>query len=201
MHKVAFLSLGLLLAASSPGHAERLRADVVRFHQAAPALAGQAILVQSADPALADSLAFKSYANALGERLAKQGARPAKDAASAQLIAVLSYSSSLRPAGPARSPFSIGIGVGGGSSNVGVNVGTSVPIGKAKTRELRATQVTVQLKRAGDGQTLWEGRATTEGRDSPAYAETAVIPQLMDAMFAVYPGAQGKTERWRAPRS
>lgn len=188
---------GFCLIAASTAVARSLSVDVVRFHTGL-APAGQTITLQPADPALAASLEFSSYANQIGAGLEKLGFKPAVAGTKADLVGTISYGQTERAdtsrSGPA---FSIGVGVGTFGGNGGVSVGGSVPIGggQSTTKMIRTTTLVLTLKRANDTVAAWEGRATTEGKSDAETALPAVIPALTEALLTDFPGVSGKTAR------
>ncbi len=186
------ISIAALLCVPSLPALARGSATVVRFHSEAIA-PGSRIALKSADPALAQSLEFASYANQMGAAFERLGFLPSSSEAPAALTAEIAYSQRAVQLPPRRSPFSIGIGVGGGSGNVGVGGSANIPIGDAKTGLVaQETTLSVQIKRA-DGQNIWEGRAATEALTGPDGTLSVVMPKLIDVLLRDFPGVSGKT--------
>jgi hypothetical protein len=190
----------LLVAAATfsvvPATARTIASDVVRFHSGITAT-GQTVALQAADPALASSLEFTTYANQIGAALEKIGFKPAIAGKKADLIGLISYSQTERDVPKPRSGISIGIGGGSFGSGGGVSVGGSIPIGGSgtSTNLVRTTNLELKLQNAADAKTLWEGRATTEGKAAPESALTEVIPALIESLTTDFPGTSGKSAR------
>lgn len=166
------------------------KASAVRFHSGFQPSA-QSVALQPADPALARSLEFSAYANAVGRRLEDLGFKPAADAQAADLIGQISYSTQVRSGPAERSPVSIGVGVGGVGSNVGVSVGSSIGLGERTSTDRVLTSLSLRLTPRGATTALWEGRAQI---DQPAKAAAgSAVPQLIEALLADFPGPSGVT--------
>ncbi len=166
---------------------------VTRFHLNQP-IAGGEIRVEPRDQAQAASLEYEAYASTVGTALRSAGFRLAPDLPRSELVAVIELSRASRQAGPAQSPFSIGIGGGTGGGGFGVGGGISIPIGKPRATEVVGTELFVQIRRRSDGTAVWEGRALTEAREGTPYAApTAAAQKLADALFRDFPGESGRT--------
>ncbi len=169
--------------------AQQPAARVTRFHLDQP-IARSSYAIEPRAPASQASLEFAAAATAVSRAMTAQGFVPAIDPARSELIALVEVGRSTRPVGPARTPGSIGIGIGTGGGGFGVGGSVEIPIGKAKAREATRTELFVQLKRRGDGQPIWEGRAIDEGSGTdPA----ATLARLADALFKGFPGESGRT--------
>jgi Domain of unknown function (DUF4136) len=164
-------------------------ASAVRFHSGF-AVQAQSIALVPADPALARSLEFASYANALGAKLEALGFKPAAGT-TADLIGQISYSETRRAGPPKRSPVSIGVGVGGVGSNVGVSVGSQIGLGGSSESDVSSYELALRLNPAGSTQSVWEGRASVNlsGKGGLATA----MPQLINALLSGFPGQSGMT--------
>jgi hypothetical protein len=168
-------------------------AQVTRFHLSQP-IAPAEIAVEPRDPTLADDLEFQAYAGMVAGELRRLGFAPQPGLKGSELVAVMAIDQMSRPAGAARSPFSIGIGGGTFGGNVGVGGGVSFPVGKAKQNYVTATQLSVQIKRRSDNSVIWEGRAQGEARDGTPYATgQAAVQRLANALFKDFPGESGRT--------
>ncbi len=177
----------------------RTQASVVRFHgDAAPA--SQALALKPQDPALAGSLEFSTYANQLGAALERLGFTPASATAPATLIGEISYAQTVvaTPPEAKRPRFSIGVGIGGGiGSNVGVNVGTNIPVGGNRDASSKILTLSLVLRQpavtpGGAPVSVWEGRVTTEALDAKRADLALLMPKLIDALLAEFPGPSGK---------
>ncbi len=87
------------------------------------------------------------------------------------------------------------MGVGGSTGSYGGGVGVGIGIDlSGKPKPVIATQLRIQLREAGGGKTVWEGRAETAAKQgSPAAQPGMAAGKLADALFRDYPGASGKT--------
>lgn len=167
--------------------------EVTRFHLDQPIAPGE-LAVEPRDHAADESLEFSVYADAVRAALGRFGFRAAPDLAASELVAVVDVRSGAREALPRRSPLSIGIGGGSFGGGVGIGGGVSFPIGKAKSGEMIATQLSVQLKRRSEGTVVWEGRARGEARVGTPYGTPrAMAGRLADALFKGFPGESGRT--------
>ncbi|MEB3067445.1 hypothetical protein, partial [Parvimonas micra] len=87
------------------------------------------------------------------------------------------------------------IGLGGGGFGGGVGGGGSVAfgVGKPRGREAYVTELSVQIKRAGGGGVIWEGRARSEDDTrSPAAQPAATAQKLAAALLKGFPGESGR---------
>lgn len=161
------------------------KVEVTRFHLAQP-LAGSTITIGPAEAMLADSLAFQADADAVAAELARAGFQPVPAGRPAVLTATirLERSSSEQPA---RSGLSVGFGGGFGVRRGGVSSGISVPV--TKTTQIMSNAVlTLQIRRGGDPNVIWEGRAATSGT-----LQDATAARLARALLAGFPGPSGQT--------
>ena len=70
---------------------------------------------------------------------------------------------------------------------IGINLS-----GKPKDQIL--SQLSVQIRRRADNQSIWEGRAMTEAKDgTPAAQPGLAAEKLARALFGDYPGKSGET--------
>lgn len=196
-HLVALFVAAAAFSAA-PVTARTITSDVVRFHTGFVAT-GQTVAIQSADPALATSLEFTTYANQIGAALEKLGFKPVVTGQKPDLIGLVSYTQTERDVPKARSGISIGVGGGsfGGGGGGGVSVGGTIPIGGSgsSSNMVRTTTLELKLQSAADAKTLWEGRATTEGKANPESALSVVVPALAESLTKEFPGTSGKSVR------
>lgn len=183
MKKLAAIVLPIaLLAGCASGPAG---VEITRFHLSQP-LAGASIAVQPADAAAADSLAFRTEADAVLAELVRAGFRPATPPQPAMLIAILKLDRATSEQ-PRTSGLSIGFGGGFGGRRGGLSTGISVPV-TPTTQMVTNAVLTLQIRRANDGSVVWEGRAATAGTP----ADTAA-GRLAHAMLSGFPGPSGQT--------
>lgn len=184
--------LALMTACTSP----KFEADVVRFHNLAPATGfeGQSITVIPSDP-LQNGLEFASYADVIGRKLSTLGFQPASTQANADYVAVVDFYVQPRAAldDGGRSPVSVGVGVGGVGRHVGVSVGTVFGVGNSKPKEVYSRYLSIALKNQASAETIYEGRVTSDGREN---SPSLILPIMVDALFADFPGPNGATTKF-----
>lgn len=186
---VAALVAALLLPSVS--HAATVKVDVTRFHllaPPAPQLTGSSIAVEPADPAAASSLQFSALAAAANAELAKAGFKLTAGGQPADHVARISLTSSSEVVRK-RSPISIGIGGGTGGWNGGIGGGVTFPVGGG-TRTVTVALLTLQIRRASDSSTVWEGRASTI---APSTDPISAAPVLLQALLKGFPGPSGES--------
>jgi len=187
----------LLLA----GCASTPTADITRFNIGAP-IPKDAIEVEAANAADANGLEWRSYADIVARELAAIGfARAGGAGPRSAYIAALSVQQTTRTGPPRSSGVSIGLGGASYGGGVGVGGGVTVPLGKRPSNELRENRLAVQIRRRSDSSVVWEGRAVQEVPADDAGASLgAAVPALAHALFADFPGANGKTIKVKLPR-
>lgn len=145
------------------------------------------------DPA---SLEFRSYAAAverelelIGYQVLPVGAGTARDI---QTTKIRIERAVLSPAGDGRNPVSVGVGGGTGGFGSGVGVGIGINLG-GRPKDRIVTQLSAAIL-AGDGVTLWEGRASVEAKAGTPMAETQLnAAKLAQGLFTGFPGESGAT--------
>ncbi|MGE0800605.1 MAG: hypothetical protein AB7G13_10920 [Lautropia sp.] len=200
------LAAGLaVLGGGLSGCATQLAAQVTTFNQVADdpaALAGRRFSVVP-DETQRGSLEFDSYAGMVRRALVGKGLIDA-GAGSADILANLSYATTAigsTVSGPAAASGSVGFGGGGFGIGIGFPIG-----GRGGDQAGYRHQLRVTLERIGtasrtapaDGAPaanvarVYEGTAVSEG---PSASPAAVMPALVRALFAAFPGKSGET-RW-----
>lgn len=168
------------------------RVEATRFHLGQEIERGS-IRVAPSDPALADSLETRKYAEVIGQEIALAGFR-ATDAGDTGQVLLFTVKRTVRDAGAARSPVTIGIGGGTGGGGFGVGVGTSFPVGTPTARQLVTSELNLRIRRQRDNTVVWEGRAVTEAVATTASADPrTAVARLTRALFQGFPGESGKT--------
>ena len=170
--------------------------EVTRFHLGQPVARGQ-IAVEAFDAADANSIEFRSYADAVARNLSALGWTVVNNAQSEQ-VALIDVQQGSREMLASRPPVSIGIGGGTGGWGSGIGGGISFGLGGGGGRDLIGTMLEVRIKRRSDGTVFWEGRATMEARaGSPEAERTVAVERLAGALFQDFPGESGRTIRAR----
>lgn len=168
--------------------------DVTRFHDETVARSGT-IQVSAADPRDADSLEFRTTANAVSAALGRVGFSviDAGQAGSEFRALVTLTRETIQPGPVRRSPVSVGVGGSTGSYGSGLGVGIGIDL-SGKPKPVVATQLRVQIRRTRDNVAIWEGRAETQAREgSPAAQPGIAAGKLADALFRDFPGKSGVT--------
>lgn len=193
------IACGLAVAALPAAAAERFEASVTRFHTNPPPK-GSTVWVEPPEGA-PPTLEQKTNLDAVTGALKEAGFVIADAREGAAFIAVPGYGQQLREAPPKRSPVTIGIGGGSYGRSGGVSLGTSFGIGGKKHGEIATNSLALQLKSAADDKAVWEGRAQSEAYSDGKYGPlSSAIPALARALLADYPGAAGKTVRYKDPK-
>lgn len=168
--------------------------DVTRFYEGQVVRQGSVRLV-SGNPAQANSLEFRTTANAVGAALGRTGFSVVDGAGTGgEYEAVIDLARDTRqPMAQGRSPVSVGVGGSTGSYGSGLGVGIGINL-SGKPKPVVATQLRVQLRRASDKVAIWEGRAETQAKEgSPAAQPGIAAGKLADALFQGFPGQAGVT--------
>ena len=87
------------------------------------------------------------------------------------------------------------MGVGGstGGYGSGLGLGVGINLGGGPRNQI-STQLSVKIKDASSGQSLWEGRADLSVKDnSPLADRTRNAQTLAEALFRNFPGNSGET--------
>lgn len=198
MLHIRLIAATLLAASLTACASQRFEADVVRFHKGYTAEAAT-VALRPADPALAQTLEFRQYADIISSRLARHGFRPAGTTGQADLTGEIAYNVTTREAlRDGRSPVSVGVGVGGVGSHVGVSLGTVFGLGGKDKGGTRVYNLSLRLIRPG-GETVWEGRTSAEVSVREGTDLASVLPVLTDALLSNFPGPSGQSTRYVAP--
>lgn len=166
--------------------------EVTRFHVGSPPLSGTVAVEELAgNPDV--GLEFRTYSAAVGQELQRVGFTESPGRAS-QYVALVSFRRAFRPTGYGRrSPVSVGVDGATGSYGGGLGVGVGIDL-SGPPKDAVLTELSVQLRRRADNQTLWEGRAITEAKEgTPAAQPGLAAAKLASALFGGYPGQSGQT--------
>ena len=205
------LSLAAPLALLSLGAcATGLSTQVSRF-QAMPAPQGQTFFVQPADPELNGGLEVAQNAGIVRQNLIAQGYAEAASPRNASLLVSFDYG-----VDNGRTKIVTTPGFGGGFhrpylSRWGYFGGRAYPYyygwhdpfwsspwdyPEVRSYVVYESFVDMDIKRAADGQSLFEGTARARSRTDDL---TALVPNLVEAMFTGFPGNSGETVRITVP--
>lgn len=194
---LAVLPVAAMLALSACSN--NSYADVVRFHSNQPISRGTLAIVP-ADPAVADSLEFRTHAESVAVQMRRVGYSTGLPLSQVQYIATMDVTQADSAGNVTRPGVTVGGGVGVPiGSNAGVGASVAVPVNSSRRNPaMRGTTLSVQIRRAADRTNIWEGRASKEANvnDDGANAGTAV-PMLAEALFRDFPGTTGQTTRVR----
>ncbi|HEX2764934.1 MAG TPA: DUF4136 domain-containing protein [Allosphingosinicella sp.] len=189
------------------GCATGLPTQVSRY-QAMPAPQGQTFAIRSADPADRGGLEFARYADLVRRHLTEIGYREAVDGQGASLIVSLDYGvddgkQQIVDWGPRfggfgryggyYGPYGLGRRYRGYGSpfywgwNDPFYFGRDIDVYTVYTSFLD-----LDIKRAGDGQSVFEGTARARSRSDDL---RDLVPALVEAMFTRFPGNSGETVR------
>ena len=195
------LALATLAACATP-----FRADVSRFEAQLPAPAGQTFTVVPIDPALANSIEFRMYAQQVADHLATLGYVPVNDPAEAYMVVRFDFGvdggrERVRSTGMSDPWWGPWYGYRPGWGWRG-RYGPASPWGwgwnsgwygnDVRSYTIFTSAIEMQIERAGTGERLFEGRAQAV---STSNRLQWLVPNLVDAMFTGFPGNSGETVR------
>lgn len=200
---VAALLLG---AAVLSGCASTVPGQLTTFsRQDAVAWSGQRFVIEP-EEGQRNSLEFSSHAQRVQSALQKHGLVPVTDRNAAQLLVQFDYGSGgATTVSGSRSSGGFSVGFGGGfRSSWGLGVG--IPIGGSSTGEtlyrhqmqVRITQLTPAAGGVQTGERVYESTLVTQSLSASVSPQ---VPLMIDAMFAEFPGANGKTREVKLPRA
>lgn len=187
---LAPLAIGLAGCATNDGLPSST--EVIRYHLGQPIAPGT-VAIEPLANSMPDGPEARLYGDAVASEMARIGFAPAPSGSSSQYVAGVSFVRAVR--GTVRTPPKFTIGLGGGSygGNVGVGGGLSTGIG-SKTRDVIASELTVQIRRRSDGTMIWEGRAQRMGLGGGAGDQPIETAERMaNALFRGFPGESGIT--------
>ncbi|GAB4575833.1 MAG: hypothetical protein Tsb008_17770 [Rhodothalassiaceae bacterium] len=188
-----FLALVLSLALAACARAD-FRAEVTRFHDGGLAQpGGRTVRIEPLDPET-DPIAFSHAAAALGTRLGRLGFAPAGDGAP-DLIARLAIRFVPVETAPTEGA-SISIGGGSFGRSGGVSGALSFPVGERAPDRGYSREASLILIDAARDVRIFEGRAVSLGKTGD---RAKVVPLLLDALLADFPGESGRMIEVRLP--
>ncbi|WP_442678918.1 DUF4136 domain-containing protein [Sphingomonas sp. ASY06-1R] len=191
------------------------RADVSRF-QMMPPPQGQSFVVQAADPRKQGGIEFQTYAQQVAARLNALGYRQADGDGKPTFVVSIDYGVDnghekvvTTPGiggwgwgpygawGGGRFGYGYGRGFrGGGLYGRGFYYGWNDPFWydpfggpQVNSYTYYVSQLEMKIRRTADGQALFEGRARARSTDQ---ALPRLVPNLVEAMFAGFPGRSGE---------
>lgn len=188
---VAALALAMLggCASTATGPAE-----VTRFHDPArlAALGQTTVFIEGAPGTDAGTLSLAPYRQAVTDELRRLGYREAPRG-QARIVAQFALDSYLAGRDGRRSPVSVGVGGSTGSYGSGVGLGIGINLGGGGGQR-RGNELSVTMREAATGNSVWEGRARVEYPARRPAGDTAGIARLLaDALFRQFPGQNGET--------
>ena len=208
----------LALSACATG----LPTQVSRF-QAMPAPQGQSFVIQPADARDRGGLEFSQYADLVRRHLIAQGYSQAASPASASFVVELDYGvdqgqQRVVTYPSAGGPFGYGFGYSGfgyrpyysrfgyfGRRHSPFYYGWDDPFWGSPfgagyrdidVHTVYTSYLDMDIKRTGDGQSLFEGTAKARSRSDDL---RVLVPNLVEAMFTNFPGRSGETVRITVP--
>ncbi len=167
--------------------------DVTRFHgPAVPRM--QTVAITTAGGASADSLEFRSHANAVAAALTRAGFNVVEQGRPSQVVAQVAFDRLTQPLPEQRGgPVSVGVGGSTGSYGGGLGVGIGIDL-SGPPKPMVLSRLSVRLVNSATNEALWEGRAETAAKQgSPAAQPGLAAGRLADALFRDYPGRSGET--------
>lgn len=186
-------TLGLVASLMMAGCASTPTAEVTRFHLGGPIPSDTIKVVDSPDPTPTAMLPleFRSHAAVVAQDLASVGFRP-QDEGPTAYVAILNVEQTTRAGMPQPAPFSIGIGGGTFSGGGGIGGSVSVPVGQARSNEIRVNMLSLRIRRQSDKTAVWEGRAIQEiPANQQGSSLSAAVPALSRALLSSFPGESG----------
>jgi hypothetical protein len=208
------LVLAAPLALALGGCATGLPTEVSRF-QAMPAPQGQSFVIVAADPKNQGGLEFSQYASLVRNHLTGLGYAEAPSRQAASFVVEVDYGVDEGrqrvvvqpdPFGPSAwgygyryRPFYSRYGYFGRSRSP-FYYGWDDPFffggDRVHAYTVYNSHFDMDIRRAGDGQKLFEGRAEARSRDDDLQE---LVPNLIEAMFTGFPGRSGETVRITVP--
>lgn len=191
-------------------------AKVNRF-QAMPAPSGNSFAVKPSDPKYANSLEFSQYAGLVGQKMAALGYQQASSPETASLVVMMDFGvdqgkEKLRAVAP--DPFyydpwygGYGRGYGGGygrgygrgyygRGGYGYRYGFHDPFlfgsgyDQVESYTVFTSDLNLKIENRADGKRVFEGKAQALSLSNNL---TALVPNLVEAMFTGFPGNSGET--------
>ena len=206
-----------LSACGTPG----FKANVARF-QAMPAPQGQSFVIQAADPMNRGGLEFSQYSQRVRQHLLAQGYTEAPSAQAASLLVMLDYGVDNGQTEVRSYPSFGGFGYGGYGGYGGFGYGRpyysrfgyygarspfyygwndpfwggGYGYNDIDTYTVFTSYLDMDIKRAADGQSVFEGTAKARSRTDNLQV---LVPNLVEAMFQGFPGRSGETVKITVP--
>jgi hypothetical protein len=160
--------------------------EVTRFHLDDP-IPAQAVNLKDIED---NSIEMSSYTELVTTELARIGF-PVTDSETTGLFVDIDMTRGMQVKPQKQSPVSVGLGAGSYGGNVGLSGGVSLPIGGGP-QEVYVTNLEVKFIDREKNSIIWEGRAAKETAAAPENP-TAVMQQVVSALFQDFPGESGKT--------
>ncbi len=197
--KHIFRYITILALVFVTGCASQFKSDVARFHRLSQP-AGETFQIEPMDEARRGSLEFEQYATLVGDRLVSYGYRATPENAAPDMIVRLDYGVDDGQVRVKSSPSFGYYGYPYGPWRYGY-YDPFYPYGwgagydrdiRSEVYYNRKLKMDIVKPVAGQSPTvLFEGRVESEGRDNRL---PEVMPYLVEAMFANFPGQSGVTQ-------
>ncbi|MEZ5668252.1 MAG: DUF4136 domain-containing protein [Alphaproteobacteria bacterium] len=178
----------ILAALALAGCARTTTCDVVAFHQLPPP-AGETIAVTAADAAVAADPAFADHATRVAAALGRLGYTPVADGAAAALVAEIGYGIEEEDS------HTVALPVCSSHYHFGYRrfddpywYGYRCRPWHTLTAERYLRHLDLRIVDGTSGAALFEGRVQSQGADRDL---AAVMPYLVTALFANFPGESG----------
>ncbi len=199
------ISLPILAAMMLPACATGFPAKVQRFQAMSPAQ-GQSFAVVAGDPALKGGLEFQTYADLVAKQMLEEGYKEAASPENADLIVSLDYGVDegerfvVQEYDPFYSPFSYGGYYGHphyahpharrGYYRLGWYDPWLSGAASIRSYTVFTSDLAVNIEQSANKERIFEGKAMARSRTDNL---TYLVPNLIEAMFTDFPGANGET--------
>ena len=172
------------------GCASKFKSDVARFHQL-PRPSGELFVVVPKDDTRQGSLEFAQYANMIASRLSAYGYKRTDDSNNAELVVKVDYAVDDGKTQIKSYPSTYGGFYPYYYPHYYWPYYSAFDRNEIRSYVVYSRRLNMDIVRPS-GEVLFEGRVESVGRDNRL---PEVMPYLVDAMFADFPGQSGSTQR------